>query len=254
MIIGKGVGGMSNYQEVYQEKKKKQLSLWKEMVVNLFGEESNVTIKGRDEIVKYLNKVGSSKALNHTFIPSGGGLDLTGAAYSNESGKVELKFGSTSLIVNPGSFSLHKIGDNPEWWYFRLDTQPFEPSGVYDEDPEDNQEVDAFKSASNREVEWQMSYYGEEVLEIEPGEYLERSYWDLSHLGYDEYGDEIPLPQYARVVTRKFNGGAFVIFPKFSAYNHNPSTYDARHNKMDDYGFKQYISKIVEELNKEMSK
>ncbi|MEC0711340.1 hypothetical protein P8886_05165 [Bacillus haynesii] len=83
---------------------------------------------------------------------------------------------------------------------------------------------------------------------------MERSYWDLNHLGYDEYGVEIPLPQYARIVTRKFNGGAFVIFPKFSAYNHNPSTYDARHNKMDDYGFKQYISKIVEELNKEMSK
>ena len=254
MIMGKGVGGMSNYQEIYQEKKKKQLSLWKEVVEGLFGEESNVIIKDRDDIIKNLNKIGSSKALNHTFMPSGGGLDLSGAAYSNESGKVELKFGSTSLIVNPESFSLHKIGDNPEWWYFRLDTQPFEPSGVYDKASEDTQEKEAFKSASNREVDWQMSYYGEEVLEIEPGQYMDRSYWDLNHLGYDEYGDEIPLPEYARVVTRKYNGGAFVIFPKFSAYNHNPSTYDARHNKMGSDGFKQYISKIVEELNKETSK
>jgi hypothetical protein len=241
---------MSNYQEIYQEKKKKQLLLWKEMIENLFGEESDVSIKGRNEIVKNLNKIGSSKALNHTFIPSGGGLDLTGAAYSNESGKVELKFGSTCLIVNPESLNFHKIGDNPEWWYFRLETLPFESSGVY----EVNQQEEAFKSASNNEVEWKMRFYGEEVLEIEPGEYMERSYWDLNHLGYDEYGDEIPLPENARVVTRKYNGGAFVIFPKFSAYNHNPSTYDARHNKMDEDGFNQYISKIVEELNKEMSK
>lgn len=88
------------------------------------------------------------------------------------------------------------------------------------------------------------------MLEIGPNQYVDRTYWDMNTLGYDENGNEITLPDHARIVTRKYNGGAFVTFPKYSAYNHNPRTYDGRHNKASNSEFEQYIRKIVEELGK----
>ncbi|MEW4327801.1 serine/threonine protein kinase [Rossellomorea marisflavi] len=242
---------MSDYQKAYQEEKQKQLVLWEDMISKVFGEKPNDSVKvtERNRMIDILEMVGKSKALNHTFMPSGGGLDLSGARFSNEQGLAELNFGGSDLLVRPDSLSFHPIGDSPEWWYFRLDTLPFEESGVYEKQDEDSAE-EVFKTASDKELEWIMSYYGEEVLEVEPGKYIDRAYWDINHLGYDENGDEIPLPEHARVVSRMYNGGAFVIFPKLSAYNQVSSTYDARHNKVNDEEFKSYISEIVKELIK----
>ena len=105
---------------------------------------------------------------------------------------------------------------------------------------------EVFKSATQRSVEEQMKYYGEEVLEIDTGEYVDRGFWDMNHLGYDENGDLIPLPENARVVTRKFNGGDFVIFSKYSIYNQVTSTYDGRHARVDDNTFRKHVNQIVE--------
>ncbi|PIC57026.1 serine/threonine protein kinase [Sporosarcina sp. P12(2017)] len=242
---------MSDYEKNYNETKMKQLDLWGKMVTELLGSKSEDTVEITDksQIIKDLNFIGKNKALNHAFMPSGGGLDLTGAVASNEKGLVELNFGGSALIVNPDSFTFHPVGDNPEWWYFRLNTSPFAPSGVYEVEEDDETEK-TYKSALNREVAEDMKYYGEELLEIAPGDYIDRSFWDINHLGYNEYGEEIPLPKNARVVSRKYNGGAFVIFPKFSAYNHNPATYDARHNRVSDEKFGIYIKGIVNELAK----
>lgn len=77
---------------------------------------------------------------------------------------------------------------------------------------------------------------------------MDRQYWEMNHLGEDENGDSIRLPAKARLVTRKFNGGAFVIFFKFSAYNSVNGTYDARHNRMTDDEFRHYIEAIVDGL------
>jgi hypothetical protein len=246
------MGKMTEYEKIYQEKKEKQLAVWEEMVVKIFGEKPSDTLKttSTSRIIEILDTIGKSKALNHTFMPSGGGLDLSGATYSNEKGRVELDFGGSGIIVNPESLTFHPIGENPEWWYFRLNTLPFEASGAYEEIQQEDTSDDIFKTKSDKEIEWSMRFYGEEVLEIEPGNYIDRSFWDINHLGYDENGDLIPLPENARVITRKFNGGAFVIFPKFSAYNHNTSTYDGRHNKVNDEAFHRYISGIVESLTK----
>ena len=240
---------MSDYEKNYNETKMKQLALWREMASDFFGSKPNDTVEITDkrQIIKALNFIGKSKALNHTFMPSGGGLDLTNAVASNEKGLVELDFGGSAKIVNPDSFTFHPVGDNPEWWYFRLNTSPFAPSSVYEVEDEDEK---AYTSVSDGEVAEQMKYYGEEVLEIAPGDYIDRSFWDINHLGYSESGHEIPLPKNARVVTRKYNGGAFVIFPKFSIYNHNPATYDARHNRMSDEQFELYVGEIVNKLAK----
>lgn len=249
---------MNDYQKQYLETKAEELQLWSNMVIKIFGDvPTSKTLTNLDDILDLLNKVGQSKALNHTFLPSGGGLDLTNAVVSTEDGKIELGFGSSTIIVKPRSVSFHAVGDNPEWWYFRIDTLPFEQSGVYKQSTrEDNEEKldDRFKSKSDRQVEWQMSFHGEEVLEIGPGSYVDRSHWEMDHLGYDENGDFIPIPKHARIVDRQFPGGAFAIFPKYSKYNQNSSTYDGRHNKGTDIEFNNYIRRIVDALEKEEKK
>lgn len=223
---------MPNYEGVSE-----QLNLWREMALELFGNPTDsVKVTDKNKVISILNIIGTSKALNHTFMPSGGGLDLTGARTSYESGLVELNFDGSAKVVSPESLTFYPIGDNPQWWYYRLNTTIFSPSGVYE--------------GNSFEDDDELRFLGEELLEIEPGNYTERSYWDANHLGYDENGREIPLPHNARVVIRANNGGDYVIFPKFSAYNHNPGTYDARHNKMSEDAFEQYIKDIVEELGK----
>lgn len=92
-----------------------------------------------------------------------------------------------------------------------------------------------------------MQFHGEELLEIKPGEYINPSFWDSDYIGYDENGDEIPFPQTARSVSRKHNGGDFVIFPRFSTYNSSPMTYDALHNKMTDKDFRNLVIDIIKE-------
>ncbi|MES9681661.1 serine/threonine protein kinase [Gottfriedia acidiceleris] len=240
---------MNDYQERYKEEQKEQLALWKELVEDIFGAELTETKRVSDpnNIIKILNKIGKSKALNHTFFPSGGGLDLSGATFSHENGRIEINFEGSTLIVNPSSLSFNPIGDNPEWWYFRLNTLPFKASGVYEEVEKDEEE-NPFKSQSDRDIEYLMSFAGEELLEVSPGEYENRGLWDQGHLGYDENGDEIRIPRSARIVTRKTNGGAFVIFPKMSVYNRTSGTYDGRHNKMTEEQFHEHISLAVKKL------
>lgn len=238
-----------DYERDYAEQKRKILVLWEEMIIRIFGDKPNnpVHITDKTEIINTLNSIGKDKALNHVFLPSGGGLDLRRTVPSNESGLVELQFDGSPEIVNPESLTFYQFGDNPEWWYFRLNTLPFEPSGIYEIEVENEP---TYKSVLEREIEEEMKYIGEELVEITPGQYINRSFWDIGYTGHDEYGNEIPLPPNARVVSRKYNGGAYVIFPKFSAYNNVPSTYDARHNKVSAEQFEQYIKKIVEALEK----
>ncbi|WP_427036540.1 serine/threonine protein kinase [Cytobacillus pseudoceanisediminis] len=248
---------MSDYQERYKKEREEQLSLWKEMVEGVFGESTKESVKITDKnrIIEVLNAIGSSQASNHTFMPSGGGLDLSSAKHSSEQGLLELNFDESAIIVNPESLTFHAVGDDPDWWYFRLNTLPFAKSGVYEDYEDEEEQVEqVFKSSSQQSIEEQMKFYGEEVLEIEPGKYVDRSFWDIDHLGYDHNGNLIPLPKDARVITRKFNGGDFVTFSKYALYNQVPATYDGRHAKVSDEKFHEYIVEIVEGLKRRQAR
>lgn len=242
---------MSTYEENYQAEKKKQLVLWEDMIVKLFDGRPSESVKITDlnRLVKILNVIGTDKAFNHTFMPSGGGLDLSGALFSNEKGRLELNFELSERVrvVNPKSLTFHPVGDNPEWWYFRLETIPFESSGVYEETEEDVVAEAVYSSKSDKEIAYLGSFFGEEVMEIAAGEYVDL---DTEDLGYDENGNLISIPMTSRAVTRGIKGGSFVIFPKYSKYNSNPSTYDGRHNKMTAEDFYLYIDGIVNGLAK----
>ena len=239
---------MDTYQQRREEMVTKGLKSWEIMNAGVAGKPLEKVIwTDVTKIIEVLDYIGKHQAPNHTFMPSGGGLDLVGAHISHESGLVELNFDGSPKLVKPESLTFYAIGDNPEWWYFRLETSKFSPTKVYDyyKDAEDSELI---AWSQEKQIEWSMQFSGEELLEVSPGNYMDRSYWEAYNLGEDENGYTIPLPPEARVITRKFNGGAFVIFSKFSLYNSVPSTYDARHNRMNDKEFRQYVEAIVEKL------
>lgn len=183
----------------------------------------NWTWVGLHDMLTILNKIGSVPNLNHTFSPTGGGLDLTAARLSKEPECIELDFDGIVSILKPRKLTFDSFGDDWEWAYFRIECSSLKPSGIYE--------------ATTRK--------SEELTEINPAQYKERSVWDDGFFGRDENGDEIPLPRHARAVTRHFSG-AFVIFAKGSIYNANPGTYDARHNKMTEDEFRKHIQAAID--------
>lgn len=203
----------------FEEKNKQD---WKNILKNVFS--SGLPTKSEwtnlGEIIKVLKTIGSVDNSNHMFYPRGGGLDIANANLSVEEGCIEIDTRGLIDIVKPSRLIFHSFQNTePQWNYFRLETNELEPSGVYDYE----------------------DYSDEELCEITSGRYIDRSYWDEG-----EYDGE-KLPSEARVVTRHF-GGSFVIFQKTSIYNRNSSTYDGRHNKMTDEEFRDYIQSVINKL------
>ena len=174
------------------------------------------------ELVKLLDLLGRRSNMNHLFLPGGGGLDLSGARFSErEVGCIELEFGGINHLLKPRRLMFESFGYETEWNYFRLEADNLEPSGTYEHYDE--------------------KYAHEEVTDLGEEGYIDRGYWDEG-----EYRGE-RLPPDARAIGRHFRG-AFVIFEKTSRYNKVPGTYDGRHNKMDAEAFRAYIAKVVSML------
>lgn len=177
-----------------------------------------------EDMVSVLNILGHNARSNHTFLPDGGGLDLAGAKFSSEQDCIELLFHSNSVfVVKPRLLIFESFPGFDEWAYFRLETVELCPSSTDDTTA--------------------MTY--EEVMELEPGRYTDRSWYDRGFLGYDENDQMIPLPKGARVVTRQFRG-SFVVFAKASHYN-DFDKYQGIHNGYDSDGFRSEIEQIVAE-------
>jgi serine/threonine-protein kinase len=196
---------------------------WQNIHKTIFADNipNNIQWTNIDDIIRVLNAIGSVNDSNHTFFPSGGGLDLDGAAKSQEQGCIELNFGGLIHIIKPKSLTFESIDKDFEWNYFRLEADTLKASGVYENLP-----VESFD---------------EEVLEISPLQYLDRSHWDEG-----EY-DGKQLPASARPVIRILKG-SLVIFKKTSIYNANSSTYDARHEKLGAVKFKEHVMAAYKHL------
>lgn len=210
--------------------REKSVRAWRDMIAELFGAEEphQKDWKGLGEIVKVLQFIGQSSATNHMFIPTGGGQDILDSVESHEPGCIELHFnpsGRSASIVKPSALTFNLIENALEWSYFRLELDSLQPSGVYNA----------------------LSTDMEELTELSPGHYVERTWWDAGYYGHDENGSEIPLPESARIIVRHMSG-PFVIFAKGSIYNANPGTYDARHAKMPPDVFREYISNSAHKL------
>ncbi len=212
-----------------EEYRKQNLVQWEQTLSGLFN--NNIpeqAVWGNPEgIINVCNIIGQDHNLNHTFFPTGGGLDLYGAGYSAEHECIELYFsdsGRSADIIKPDHMLFQSFNAPYEWAYFRIELKPLNPSGVY---------------KNYNDVR-------EELTEITRMHYVDRTYWDAGFYGHDEVGNELPLPKESRVITRWFSG-SLVIFAKASTYNALGDTYDGRHSKMSAEEFREYIRKAAEQ-------
>lgn len=206
----------------------RNLREWKERINGMFpvsipqkSEWTNI-----EDIIKVLNCIGNS-GLNHMLLPTGGGLDLTSSEVAIENGCIKLFTGSTFDIVKPKRLLFNSLGGDCSWDYFRLEIEKLDPSGVYDIDNLDR----------------------EELTYLSDGTYLDRAYWDLGY--YDDgYGNRKEFTSKDTVITRYLKEGSFVIVAKTSVYNKIPATYDGRHNRMTDEEFYSYMKRNKNEFYK----
>jgi len=167
--------------------------------------------------------------LNHTHLPGGGGLDMRSVQpSSHEHGCLELcPEQSVAYIVRPQRLFFEYFPTSPWNSFFLLELSPLEPSGVYE-----SREADC-----------------EELVEIPPSRYLDRSHWDVGNLGHDENGDEIPLPEESRIVVRCFEGKCLIV-AKRSYWNLASRTYDGRHNSMTHHQIRATIQTAIDRVGK----
>lgn len=198
-----------------------QLIKWEKMLKDLFKGDIPLKREWHEpiEIIRVLNFIGKNVADNHTFMPRSGGVDIEGCSLSNEKDCIEINFGYNT-VVKPKRLTFQYFENaDTEWAYFYLELNDLKKSEPY----EDSESI------------------MEEVVEVEPGEYLDRGMWEY-------YRDE--LPDDARIVVR-YTSGNMVTFSKGSLYNMNSGTYDARHSKMGRDKFNKYIEEVVHRINEE---
>jgi serine/threonine protein kinase len=145
---------------------------WQELQKQLFPSSmpQRVIWENIEDIVYVLNLIGSIRALNHMFYPTGGGMDLEGARLGLEPSTIELIIDDKVVeIIKPKRLIFESFEFDAEWNYFRIETDELNPTGI-DE------------SSSTRE----------ELVEIAPLEYISRTYWD------EGYYDDERLPSESR--------------------------------------------------------
>lgn len=188
---------------------------WTELMQVLFplGTPEHAKWTDIDAICVVLNEIGKVSGLNHMFYPTGGGNTVTRAWRAVEDGFIAIEALGTS-ILKPKKLtfeSFASLGLDTSWNYFRLEAQKVDATGICSPFPGEARET---------------------LTELEPGNY--------GHPDLYYYEGDGELPASARLISR-FLGGSFVIFGTRSPYNLDPATYDARHNKLDEQGFREYI-------------
>ena len=177
-----------------------------------------------DSVCAVLTEISQVKSLHHMFYPSGGGNTITGVSKAAEPGMITLHIGDKMVeLLKPKKLTYESFGLDPEWNYFRLEAEVIEPTGI--------------KNSLSSDGMY------EALTELEPGVYADINCWE-----YNEYNGQ-PLPEISRPATRYLNG-SFVFFCTSSTYNHTSSTYDARHNKMSEDEFREYIKRNCNHLSR----
>lgn len=191
---------------------------WSELTRKLFplAAPTQATWTDIDEICMVLSEIAKVPSLNHMFYPTGGGNTITGASRSAEPGLIRLDVSGIAEILKPEKLTYESFGNDSRWTYFRLEAAPIRPTGI--------------PNALSAEGEY------EALVEITPGAYAPYECWDAG-----EYMGQA-LPASARPASR-FLKGAFVFFSTRSVYNQVSGTYDARHNKVSEQVFRDYISR-----------
>jgi hypothetical protein len=216
----------AGYREHRKKFREESLSEWRAVVDDLARGRPEVSWTSLRDMISVLSHVAREAPQNHTFFPKGGGLDLSRAAPSHEPLCLELGFEGQTHVLLPSLLQLVVPVNDPlrEWAYFRLEMRDLAPSGIYEH----------------------LSFDREELLELRPGHYVDRSGWDVGAVEYDDDGNPLPLPAKARVVTRRFCGSLLMV-AKASTYN-ALDKYDGLHAKLTSDEFRALIADVVTTL------
>lgn len=204
---------------------------WRSAVREIFGDKppkSRGWIK-LEEIVEVLSQI-CRPNLNNCFFPNGGGLDISGVRESQEPDCLELVSSSGGVsIIRPKNLRFESFAGFPSLSYFWIDTASLVP---FEKDEVGTERI------------------FEELAEVFPLDYRPRSVVDEGYYEHDECGNEIPVPEGTRVVTRFFRG-SFVLFAKGSIYNRlrgNYDAYNAQHERLGAHAFRSFISDLIREV------
>jgi serine/threonine-protein kinase len=210
------VGRLQNWLTVAGDFQLRNANEWYEFSKKLFPLQSPEQAEWTDvaAIVAILNEVAKVLGLNHMFFPDGGGMTLKEARLAPESGLIELHMGSIALL-KPAKLAYVSFGLDPKWDYLRLEAEPIDPTGYYPTKERD---------------------YLEYLSELRPGQYAHPDVYEY------HYESERVLPAGSRGIIRYLKR-SFVFFSTSSPYNQNIATYDARHEKMSEASFKEYMGR-----------
>lgn len=195
---------------------------WKAALSEIFGGSipGSRVWADRSDILHMLRTVAGEPGLHDTYLPGGSRAGLTRAEPGAEAGCLALHFEEQPVcIVKPEYLSFEYLCERADWSYFRLQAADMADSGWYQK----------------------LTDVKEELIELRPGEYIHRSFWERGTYEMDETGSELPFPREARMVDRYLKG-VFVIFSKGSAYRDMEETHKAFHAKMSAEAFRAYVS------------
>ena len=211
--------GLAEWVRLNENFEKQNKVSWMEVQSKLFPTSlpKSVLWTEINAIASILNIVSGIDYVNHMFFPVSGGMDLRSAKMAAEPGFIELDMGGLIYLMKPKELTFESFGADPEWNYFRLETEKVKP--IFDLSARD----------------------GEYIVEIGPGgDYTTREVYDAF---YEENGYD---NEDWRKVTRYYGGGSFVIFQKTGSYNFTAATYDGRHSQVDRGTFREYIQLLVD--------
>jgi serine/threonine-protein kinase len=195
---------------------------WEQTFQVLAGDQEQVTWTGRPDILPVLKRI-LAHTRSHAHLPTGGGQDFGEVNISREPGVLEFQVErGLTYLARPARLIVQRLPQAHGQSFALLELDTLQPSGVYEPIEEG--------PLSRRE----------ELVEVGPREYLERSVWDQGFLDYDQSGYEIPLPEDARLLVRWFNGKILFV-SKGSLWNGTSGTYDGRHDRMGTAGIQSVI-------------
>lgn len=127
--------------------------------------------------------------LNHVVLPDGRISSVRRSDVSEETGCMELLAGDRILLLKPDTLHFEYLSDSPVDSFCQLHAARLHTTGIHtDRDP---------RSILER------------VIRLPGGELVDSRFEQYGHMGHDEYGNEIALPQ-SRVLVDRFLSGTFL--------------------------------------------
>lgn len=160
--------------------------------------------------------------INHAHLPSGGGFDFKELRQSREINCLEAFVESRlTQVFKPERLVIENFPQRPQETFLLLELGDLTSTGA-----------------------GSVSLGSEEVADVPGRGYMDRTIFDQGFIGYSEDGEEIPIPQDAKLVVR-WLAGKILIVAKGSLWNGSPETYRGQHNNMTHKEIREAIESAL---------